>query len=212
VNLLFDLDGTLTDPGVGITRCIQHALAGMGRRVPAMDDLLRFVGPPLRCTFEELLETHDDAQLDEAIRLYRSRFGAIGILENVLYPDVPSVLADLGAAGHRLWVVTSKPHLFARRIVDHFGLGSLFERTYGSELSGENADKTDLIRIVLEREGLAARDTWMIGDRAQDIVAARANGVASVAALWGYGTREELRSAGPDWLAGSIGELRRWAA
>lgn len=211
MDLLFDLDGTLTDSGVGITRCIQHALAEMGRPVPTMADLFRFVGPPLRQALEELLDFPNADQVEEAIRLYRSRFATIGIFENKIYPEVLSVLAELSTAGHSLWVVTSKPIVFAKRILDHFGLTSLFEGVYGSELSGQNSEKADLIRILLEERTLSPLDSWMIGDRAQDILGARTNGVASVAALWGYGTEEELRAAKPDWIAHSIGELRRWA-
>ena len=210
MNLLFDLDGTLTDPGVGITRCIQHALASLGGIVPPSGDLLRFVGPPLRGTFEKLLDTNHPEGIDEAIRLYRSRFASVGIFENEVYPDVPPALSELHDGGHRLWVVTSKPHVYARRITDHFELTKLFEGIYGSELSGENAEKADLIRIVVGREGLATQDTCMIGDRAQDIFGAHANGVASVAALWGYGSVEELRAANPDWMAASMNDLRSW--
>jgi phosphoglycolate phosphatase len=211
MNLLFDLDGTLTDPGVGITRCIQHALRTMGRAVPATPDLLRFVGPPLRGTFAELLRTSDAEQVEDAIRIYRDRFTAVGMFENQVYAEVPEAVGDLRGAGHRLWVVTSKPHVYARRIVDHFGLGAAFESVYGSELSGANVDKADLIRVVLHEEKLDAGETWMIGDRAQDILGARSNGVASIAALWGYGTEDELRGASPDWMATSITEIPRWA-
>src|SRR5262245_44232544 len=146
----------------------------MGRQAPATGDLLRFVGPPLRGTFEELLDTYDGAQLDEAIRFYRSRFATVGIFENALYPEVHDVLSELRAAGHRLWVVTSKPHVFARRIIDHFRLTSFFEDSYGSELSGENTSKVDLIGIAVEHAGLARHDTWLIGDRAETIVGATA--------------------------------------
>jgi len=211
VNLLLDLDGTLTDPAVGITRSIQHALAGMGRPVPPARELLRFIGPPLRGTFQELLDTRSGEHVDEAIRRYRERFVAVGMFENELYADVPEALNRLRLRGHRLWVVTSKPHVFARRIIDHFGLTSVFEGVYGSELSGENVDKADLIHIAVDREGLAIEDSWMIGDRAQDILGARANGVASIAALWGYGSVEELRAVNPDRMARSMRELAEWA-
>lgn len=207
MNVLFDLDGTLTDPGPGITRCIQHALVSLGRPAPATESLLRFVGPPLQQSFAEILETQDEAAVAEAVRLYRERFVASGMFENRVYPDVPLGLAALKRAGHRLWVVTSKPHVFARRIVEHFGLSGLFEEVYGSELSGENADKTDLLREVLAREAIRPEDACMIGDRALDVLAARAHGVEAVAVLWGYGSPEELAAAAPDRVVASMLEL-----
>lgn len=205
MNLFFDLDGTLTDPGPGITRCVEHALVSLGRPVPEAESLRRFVGPPLQQSFAEILETPEEVA--EAIRLYRKRFAPVGLYENSVYPDVPQGLAALKRAGHRMWVVTSKPHVFARRIVEHFGLSGLFEEVYGSELSGENADKTDLLREVLAREALRPEDACMIGDRALDVLAARAHGVEAVAVLWGYGSREELAAAAPDRVVASMLEL-----
>ena len=207
MNVLFDLDGTLTDPGLGITRCIEHALVSLGRPAPDLESLRRFVGPPLQQSFAEILETRDEGTVAEAVRLYRERFVAAGMFENSVYPDVPEGLAALKRAGHRLWVVTSKPHVFARRIVEHFGLAGLFEEVYGSELSGENADKTDLLRVVLAREAIRPEDACMIGDRALDVVAARVHGVEAVAVLWGYGSREELVAAAPDRIVASMLEL-----
>ena len=207
MNVLFDLDGTLTDPGPGITRCIQHALVSLGRPAPDAESLLRFVGPPLQQSFAEILETQDEAAVAEAVRLYRERFVAAGMFENSVYPDVLLGLAALKRAGHRLWVVTSKPHVYARRIVEHFGLAGLFEEVYGSELSGENADKTDLLREVLAREAIRPEDACRIGDRALDVVAARAHGVEAVAVLWGYGSAEELVAAAPDRVVASMLEL-----
>lgn len=207
MNLLFDLDGTLTDPFVGITRCIQHALSQLGRAAPPSAELSRFIGPPLRGTFAELLSTNDDAAISRAVASYRERFAAEGMLENDVYPGVGSGLEKLTADGHRLWVVTSKPGIYARKIVAHFGLASWFRETYGSELDGENSNKGDLVRVVLESEGLAPTETWMIGDRSHDIRAGRVNGTRTVGVLWGYGTPEELRVEEPDMLLGSMAEL-----
>lgn len=207
MNLFFDLDGTLTDPGIGITRCIEHALTCLGRPAPNVESLRRCVGPPLQRSFEELLGTRDEAAVAEAIRLYRERFVPVGMFENSVYPDVPPGLETLKRAGHRLWVVTSKPHVFARRIVEHFGLSGLFEKVYGSELSGENADKADLLREVLAREAIRPEDACMIGDRAVDVLGARAHGIPAIAVLWGYGSEEELAAAAPDRVVASMLEL-----
>lgn len=207
MELLFDLDGTLTDPLLGISRSIQHAMAALGREPPEGAALARFVGPPLRRTFGELLETADEELITRAIHLYRERFAEVGLFENAVYPDVPAALAQLAARGRRLWVVTSKPHVYARRIVEHFGLSQWFTEVYGAELDGRNSDKADLIRVVLETEGLVASQTWMIGDRALDIRAGRHNGTRTAAVLWGYGSAEELRAERPDILVGLIGDL-----
>src|SRR4051812_2242458 len=187
-DLLFDLDGALTDPVVGITRSIQHALVTLGRAPPASEELARFVGPPLRHTFAELLASDDGALLSTAIAHYRERFSVVGLFENAVYPHVPEALARLGREGHRLWVVTSKPHVYAQRIVEHFALGHHFGAVYGSELDGRNIDKSDLIRVVIGEEKLVATRTWMIGDRALDVQGGRANGVHTAAVAWGYGS------------------------
>jgi phosphoglycolate phosphatase len=211
MNVIFDLDGTLTDPGVGITRCIQHALALLGRPAPRADALTRSVGPPLRDSFAELLCTGDETLITEAVAHYRERFEAVGMFENVVYPDIPAALRDLRLQGHRLWVATSKPEPYARRILEHFDLASCFEGIYGSDLSGRNADKGELLQSVLARERMDAVDACMVGDRSYDVLGARRNRMRSVAVLWGYGTREELESAEPDRLVGSTAELCEWA-
>lgn len=207
MNIFFDLDGTLTDPGIGITRSIQHALVRLGRPAPDLELLRACVGPPLRSSFAEWLETEDEPTLAEAIRLYRERYAPVGMFENRVYEDVPAGLADLQRDGHRLWVVTSKPHVFARQIVEHFGIAAHFERVYGSELSGENVDKSDLIRHVLGQESLSPESVWMIGDRRHDIEGARQNGVDAIGVLWGYGSREELLLAGPRQVVETMTEL-----
>jgi phosphoglycolate phosphatase len=209
LNIFFDLDGTLTDHGVGITRCLQHSLARLGRAVPAAKALRRFVGPPLHETFAELLQTVDGGVVDAAVRLYRERYVETGMFENELYPGVPEGLEALAEDGHRIWVVTSKPTVYADRIVDHFRLRRGVQRVYGAELSGTNADKRRLIRHALDEEHLEARGTWMVGDRMHDVRGARENGVSSIAVLWGYGAADELREAEPDHLATSMREVRQ---
>ena len=207
LDLLFDLDGTLTDPVVGITRCIQHAMAGLGRAIPDASDLRQFVGPPLRGTFAKLLSTSDEGLIARAIGLYRERFAVTGMFENEIYPEVAVTLDELRADGHRLWVVTSKPEVYARRIIAHFNLTASFREIYGSELDGRNSDKVDLIREVLATERLPPATTWMIGDREQDVRGGRSNGTRTAGALWGYGTEEELRAERPDILMKRMGDL-----
>lgn len=207
MNIFFDLDGTLTDSGVGITRCLQHALARLGRDVPAVETLRRFVGPPLHETFAELLQAPEGEVVDAAVRFYRERYVETGMFENELCPGVPEGLESLARDGHRIRVLTSKPTVYADRIVDHFGLRRWLPRVYGAEPSGANADKRRLIRHALDEEHLEARETWMVGDRVHDVRGARENGVSSIAVLWGYGTADELREADPDHLATSMREV-----
>jgi phosphoglycolate phosphatase len=206
-DLFFDLDGTLTDPARGITRCLAHALRTSGRAAPPLDELRRYIGPPLRKTFAELLATDAHDAVETAVAHYRERFSTVGMYENQVYADVPDGLAALRRAGHRLWVVTSKPEVYARRIVEHFALMPIFHGVHGSELSGARADKRELIAHVLESERLDPASTRMIGDRAEDVVGGRANGTGTVGVLWGYGSEEELVEARPDAIVGSMAEL-----
>lgn len=210
MNLLVDLDGALTDPGVGITRCLQHALSALGRPIPPVHELSWCVGPPLSESFAKLLGTSDPEVLDRAIGLYRERFVSVGMFENTVYPGVVSGLERLRMAGHELRVVTSKPHVYARRILDHFGLSDAFVSIHGPELSGENADKADLIRHVLSTERFGDQPR-MVGDRRHDIEAAHANGLVGVGVLWGYGSMAELQAAGADALVESMEQLCEWA-
>lgn len=207
MDLFFDLDGTLTDPAEGITLCLRHALLALERQAPPHQQLRRYIGPPLRGTFAELLATEESAVIEAAVVHYRERFSAVGLYENEVYPDVRNGLAALREAGHRLWVVTSKPRVYACRIVEHFELTSLFQGVYGSELSGKNADKVHLIGHVLECERLHPAGVWMIGDRAADIAGGRANGTGTIGVLWGFGCEEELMNAEPDFIVNSMAGL-----
>jgi phosphoglycolate phosphatase len=191
---LFDLDGTLTDPKVGITRSVQYALERLGRPVPEADALTWMIGPPLVAGFAELLGgTHE---VQEAVRLYRERYSDVGLFENEVYSGIPALLRQLRDQDVRLFVATSKLQIFARRILDHFGLSGSFVEIYGSEPDNRNADKRDLIRHVLAQERFDPAHAVMIGDREHDAIGAKANGIASIGVTWGYGSRKELKDAG----------------
>jgi phosphoglycolate phosphatase len=202
---LFDLDGTLTNPKAGITRSIQYALERLGRPVPEADELTWMIGPPLIASFTKLLGSSDDAQ--EALRLYRERFGETGLFENEVYAGIPALLQNLQEKGVRLFVATSKPHVFARRILDHFDLSHFFIEIYGSELDNRNADKRDLIRHILDQEKFDPARAVMIGDREHDVIGARANDIATIGVTWGYGSRRELLDAGAACLVDEPREL-----
>ena len=207
MHLLFDLDGTLTDPFPGITACIQDALAGLGRPVPPTDTLRWGIGPPLKQAFVTLLGPQDEHLADAAITKYRERFSTVGLFENRVYPGIEGALDELRAGGYSLGVATSKPTVFAQRIVEHFGLKRYFRSVDGSELDGTRVDKTSLIAHLLQRDAIVPGEALMIGDREHDMIGAQRNGVAGLGVLWGYGTREELEAAGAYACAAAPGDL-----
>src|SRR5262245_50879164 len=196
VNVLFDLDGTLTDPREGIVACLKHALLGLGRNCPSDSELARFIGPPLQEIFGTLLSSTDPKDIDSAVTLYRQRFSSTGMFENSIYSGIHSALTALRGSGAALFVATTKPQVFAKRIVEHFGLMNYFRAVYGSELDGTRSNKSDLIAHVLKSESLSPHTTAMVGDRAHDIVGAKAHGVFPIGVLWGYGSYGELITAG----------------
>ncbi len=207
MNLLFDLDGTLTDPFPGITKSILHALNRLGRALPSEENLRWCIGPPLKNSFAQLLDTDDDALTEKAVAYYRERFGTVGLFENEVYESIPETLENLRKSGHTLYVATSKPSVFATRIIDHFGLKRYFKAVHGSELDGTRCDKTELLEHILQEEGITSTDTVMIGDRKHDIVGAKANGIRGIGVLWGYGTKNELEAAGANVCIEQPGEL-----
>jgi phosphoglycolate phosphatase len=209
MQLFFDLDGTLTDSRPGIMASMRHALNAIGRESPSDEALLRFIGPPTHDAFRELLGSADPELNARTIGIYRERYATLGLYENSVYPGVSAGLSTLAGAGFSLWVVTSKPEVFANQIIDHFELRSHFKRVYGSELSGERSHKGELIAHVLASEGLADAKAWMIGDRMHDIRGAKQNALRSAGVLWGYGSHSELAEAGADSLFESMPALVR---
>lgn len=203
--ILFDLDGTLTDPKRGITRSIQYALEALGQDIPTADELTWCIGPPLLDSFERLLG--DRSQAESALQLYRERFGKTGMYENEVYPDIPEVLTELRRMGYRLFVATSKPTVYAVPILEHFGLSKYFNEIYGSELDGTRSDKSELLAWLQDNEGLYPSTTTMVGDRRHDVIGGRDNGMATVGVLYGYGTKQELLDAGADSLCSSPDEV-----
>ncbi len=207
-NLLFDLDGTLTDPKDGIIRCIQFSLRRLGLgSPPGEDELLWCIGPPLRECFSRLLGACDGAVVEEAVRHFRERFSETGIYENSVYPGIVPALESIHAMGGRIFLATSKATLFARRILDHFGLTPFFQGIYGSQLDGRLADKADLVAHVMKTEDLTPRITLIVGDRFHDIVAGRKNGIRTAAVTYGYGALEEISASAPDFIFHSAADI-----
>lgn len=202
-HIYFDLDGTLTDPYEGITKCILYALDELGFPHPDDDYLYNCIGPPLWDTFPELV---GETLTQRAVELYRERFVEFGWKENTPYEGIADALEAVAAAGHTLFVATAKPHMHAARIIEHFGMGDFIHNVYGSELDGTRATKGDLLAFAIERNPGA--DTHvMIGDRKHDLIGALANDMTPIGVAWGYGSIEELTEAGAAAIAQSPREL-----
>jgi len=207
-NLLIDLDGTLTDPKPGITRCIQYALKELGKEAPDIDDLVWCIGPPLLESFKVLLKDEEGTLAAKALALYRDRFGDVGLYENDVYGGIPELLAEQAGNGRRLFVASSKPQVYVHPILEHFDLATHFEGIYGSELDGTRTDKRDLLRHLFDQEKLSPSETLMIGDRVHDVEGARAVGIPVVWVDWGYGSDTEREVCVPDHICGSLSDLR----
>ena len=206
--LFFDLDGTVTDPYLGITNCIYYALDRMGRPKPERTFLRRFIGPPLTLSFRAYLGMTEE-EADTALRYYRERYAVDGLFENAVYPGIPEALASLKSAGKAVCLATSKPEPFAARILTHFSLEGYFDEICGASLDGTRETKGEVLRELLRRLDLpeGTGDAVMIGDRIHDADGAREVGLETVGVLWGYGSPEELNEAGCVSLAASPEDL-----
>ena len=187
--VFFDLDGTLTDPKPGITRSIQHAMRELGLDEPSEDDLIWCIGPPLPASLEKLVGPQRSSR---ALELFRERFSDIGLYENELYPGVREMLDGLLAEGRRLFVASSKPQVFVRRIVEHFDIGTAFSDVFGSELDGTRMDKTELLSYAVSRTKSVPGRCVMVGDREHDGIGAANNAMPFIGVGYGYGSEEEL--------------------
>lgn len=199
--LFFDLDGTISDSRPGIVRSYLHALKTLGRHpLPTDESLQAFIGPPLRSAFPILLDSADIDLVEQAVTIFRERYGTIGLFENQLYPEIPPLLEALTNRKFELYIVTAKPREYAVRIIDHFGITSFFQDIYGPELNGTHDSKTELIAHILTSRSIEASRVKMIGDRKEDIHAGLSNGCRTIGVLYGYGTAEELTRAGAHQL------------
>lgn len=206
-SVIFDLDGTLTDPREGFVNSIGFALTSLGRDVPPPETLHRFIGPPIHSTFAHLLGDSDPTLVEAAVTLYRERLGGDGIRENTLYPGIEDLLKSLRQDGRRLFVATAKPVVFASRILEHCAIAHYFDGVYGSELARTNTKKAESIHSILIDHRIAPANAAMIGDREHDIHGARECGVYSIGVTYGYGSVAELTAARADILCNSATEL-----
>ncbi len=205
----FDLDGTLTDPALGITSSLQRGLEACGIEPPPREALTRFIGPPLDETFSGAFGM-DEEKVRRATAGFRAYFAERGIFENKLYPGIPEMLASLREAGAALCIATSKPEGFAVRIAEHFGIARYFTRIAGAAMDETRTKKAEVIAYLKEELGLSLSEgILMIGDRRHDVTGARAHGIPTVGVLYGYGSEEELNGAGAFALADTVEDLSR---
>lgn len=207
--ILFDLDGTLSDPKLGITKSVQYALSMLNRQVPDLDDLECFIGPPLHVSFADFYG-FDEETIQKGIHFYRERYKDIGMYENLLYPEMPGLLQKLKDQGCILAIATSKWTAFAEKIAEYFNISSYFDVIVGSNQDGTRSEKTEIIEYILELyKDFSLQDFIMVGDRKYDLIGANNTGIDSVAVTYGYGAREELSACSPTFLANSVQDLER---
>lgn len=205
--VLFDLDGTLTDPGVGITNSIMYALNKFGIHVRDRKSLYSFIGPPLTESFSRQFG-FSPSKAQQAVEYYREYFADRGIYENILYEGTDKMLAALCNAGKRLITATSKPEIFAVKVLEYFDIKKYFAYVAGADMHGRRSEKTAVIRYAATTCLLSDTSKCvMVGDRENDVNGARANGMDSIGVLYGYGSAEELSSAGADYLAATQADV-----
>ncbi len=208
-NIVFDLDGTLTDPALGITNSVMYALEKYGIPVPDRSKLLKFIGPPLIESFQEFYGlSRDEAKI--AVEYYREYYLAKGMFENSVFPGIEDLLISLKDNGKNLMVATAKVEQFAETVLEHFGIAKYFTCIAGSDMANTITHKSEIIKATLKRCAITDPEhTVMVGDRMHDILGAKDAGIDSIGILYGYGTREELENAGADLIAESVQDLKR---
>ncbi len=205
MHVFFDLDGTLTDPKQGFERSARFALSELNIEVSSDTDFESYIGPPIHDTFRKLCG--DDDLVKAAILLYRERYAETGLFENEPYEGISECLDRIAGTAESLYVATSKPTVFSKRIIEHFGLDQYFDVVFGSNLDGSLSDKTELLGHILESQEIAPQNAVMIGDRRFDMIGARNHGIKAIGALWGYGSKDELINAGADEICAHPGEI-----
>ncbi|MBQ6819291.1 MAG: HAD family hydrolase [Clostridia bacterium] len=206
-NIIFDLDGTLTESGTGIKNSVRYTLQHYGLPMEDDESLNRYVGPPLVNSFQEYMG-FTEQQAMEAIVVYRSYFTTKGMFENRVYDGVEDMLTALKKAGKRMFIATGKPTVYSQQILEHFGLASYFECVCGISLKESTMEKDELITQVLEFAHLTPEECVMIGDRKFDMMGANKVGVTPIGVTYGYGSREELKTAGAHTIVDSVKQLQ----
>lgn len=206
-NILFDLDGTITDPFLGITKSVAYSLKSYGIEVNSLDELKVFIGPPLDVSFQEYYHMSEKQSL-EAVEKYREYFSDKGLYENKVYEGMEDFLKALIDDGMNLYVCTSKPYVFAKKILEHFHLDHYFKGIYGAKLDGTRKNKGDVIAYCLKQEELDPKCCIMVGDRQHDIIGAHENQIPCIGVLYGYGSQDEFERYQCDYIVQDLNELK----
>jgi phosphoglycolate phosphatase len=202
-NILFDLDGTLTDPYEGITNSAKYALGKFNISEDAAGDLSRIIGPPLELSFREFFHLNGE-NVKKAVAYYREYYTVKGIYENKLYDGMEALLQELRRRGLHCFTATSKPEKFAGIVLRHFKIDRYFDGVVGSNMDGSRSDKGDVIAYTLEKYHLKKEETIMIGDTKYDAIGARKNGIDILAVTYGYGSVGELKAAGTAYMCNTV--------
>lgn len=207
--ILFDLDGTLTNPKLGITKSVQYALAKLGIYEENLDDLVKFIGPPLMNSFMDYYR-FDETKAKMAVDYYREYYSESGIYENEVYDQIPTLLEELKTNKKELIIATSKPTVFVERVLKHFEIFKFFTSVVGSNLDGTRVSKEEIIGWILSNLKHKTKEkVIMIGDRKHDIIGAKANEIDSVGVTYGYGSIAEIQNEGPTYIIHNIAGLRQ---
>lgn len=202
--ILFDLDGTLTDPKEGITKSVQYALKKLDNVVEDLDTLEKFIGPPLTTALMEYYNFSEEKSM-KAVEYYREHFKENGMYQNKVYENIETLLEKLKALGLILIVATSKPTIYSEQIIKHFNLDKYFDEIVGGNLDGTRSNKADIIKYIIEKYKIINLDeVAMIGDRKYDIIGAKENNIASIGVTYGYGSEEELKKAGATYIVDNV--------
>lgn len=207
--VLFDLDGTLTDPGRGITNSVAHSLKKFGIEIEDRKELYKFIGPPLHESFMKYYGFSRE-EAETAVAYFREYFRDTGIFENEVYDGIENLLKEIKTSGRKIILATSKPEEFAKRILVHFALDRYFDFAAGATMDTSRVKKGDVIAYALKESGCSAENAVMIGDKMHDILGAKENGLASIGVLFGYGSREELENAGADYIAETVDDIMNY--
>jgi phosphoglycolate phosphatase len=208
-SVLFDLDGTLTDTTEGIVRSMQYALGRLGRPQPDETELRGFISASIHPTFVKLLNTNNEAIIEEGIRFFRERYSETGLFENRVYPGIPELLAELHQNNFGLYVVTSKAKVYAERMIIHSSLGQWLGDIFGPSLEERQYTKAKLIEMAITTHKLIAEQTVMVGDRKEDILAGKSNGTVTIGVTYGSGSQDEIARSTPDYICHSPHDIQR---
>lgn len=206
--LFWDLDGTLTDPGEGITNSVMYALEKFNIKVAEREELYRFIGPPLLDSFK-LFYNFNDEEAKQGVKFFREYFSVTGIFENRVFDGISETLATLSKRGYKHCVATSKPHEFAMRILEKFDLLQYFDFVSGASMDEKFTDKAMIIKYAMEQLQINSTEVLMIGDREHDIIGANKNGIDSMGVMYGYGCREEFVNNGAKYIANTVEDIAR---